>query len=87
MTFIFAVAKLIQRLHWAMRHFIIIFHLVAGLGDPAGDLAQIMIPPINALTRFAVIRCPAKVGRVNIGCDRGFKPMKLIRTDIMRLVN
>ena len=83
---IFAAAKLIQRLHRAVRHFIIIFHLIADFGDPCtSNRVQIMIPPINSLTWFTVIRCPAKVGQLNIGCGAGFKAMRLVRALIMHL--
>ena len=48
-------------------HFIIIFELVGDFGNArAGDRPHVVVPPVDTLIGFAVIRSPAKIGRVNI---------------------
>jgi len=75
-------------LHRAIHNFIIIFHLVADFGDNGpGDRAEIIIPPINAFTRFAIIRCPTKISWINICFGVGLKAVKLIWPYIMHLAS
>ena len=65
---------------------VIIFHLVGDLGHTrTGDGSHVVVPPINAFARFAVIRRPAKIGRVDIGGQPLFKPVKLIWPNKMHL--
>lgn len=68
--------KLIEFLTGKMGNLIIIFQLIGGLGYPCpGHRAQIMIPPVYALSGLSVIRRPAKISRVNIGSKTFFKTM------------
>ena len=40
-----------------------------------------MIPPINMLTRFAIIRFTNKISLINISGGAGFKDMELVYYD------
>ena len=65
-------------------YLVVIFHLIGDLGHArAGDGAHIVIPPVDAFTRFAVIRRPAKIGRVDVGGQPFFKPVQLVGADEM----
>ena len=49
-------------------HFIIVFHLVGSLGNTGtGYRAQVVIPPVDSFTGFAIIRGPTEIRRVDIG--------------------
>ncbi len=68
------------------RYLVVIFHLVGDLGNArAGDRAKIVIPPVDAFSRLAIVRCPAEIRRVNVRGQALFKAMQLIRADEMHL--
>ena len=67
-------------------NFIVIFQLVRGFANTsAGDAAKVVIPPLNPFTSPAIIRGPAKIGRIDIGGQTLFEAMQLIGPDKMHL--
>ena len=65
---------------------VVILHLVGDLGDAgAGDRAHVVIPPVDAFARFAVIRGPAEIGGVDVGGQAFLKPVHLVGADEMHL--
>ena len=65
---------------------VVVFHLVGDFGHArACDRPHVVIPPLDPLARFAIIRGPAEIRWVNIRCHAFFKPMQLIRPDKMHL--
>ena len=66
--------------------FVVVLHLVGDLGHAgAGDRSQVVIPPVDALARLAVVRRPAEVGRIDIGGQPGLEAVQLIRTHEVHL--
>ena len=86
LVFIGLTGELIEFLGGVEGHLIIIFHLVGGLRN-AGTRhrTQIVIPPVNAFTGFAIIRRPAKIRRIDIGRQPLLEAVQLIRPDKMHL--
>ncbi len=65
---------------------IVIFHLIGNLGHPGpGDRPKVVIPPVDPLAGFAIIRGPAEIGGVNIGRQALFEAVQLIGADEMHL--
>ena len=83
---ILAARQIINLARRVIGNLIIIFHLIGDFGHTrAGDRPHIVIPPINPLTGFAIIRRPAKIGGINIRRQTLLEPMHLVRTDEMHL--
>ena len=81
-----AARQVIDLLHRLMRHVVVIFQLVGNLGDTrAGDGTKVVIPPVDPLTRFAIIRGPAKIGGVDVGGQTLFKAVQLVGADKVHL--
>ena len=67
-AFIMAARKLVQFLHSEIRDLVVIFHLVGNLGHASTrHRAHVVVPPVDALAGFAVIRRPAEIGGIDVG--------------------
>ncbi|MCY1238204.1 hypothetical protein D9M72_509290 [compost metagenome] len=65
---------------------VVIFHLVGDLGDAgAGDRAEIVVPPVDALAGLAIVWRPAEIGRVDVGRQPFLEAVQLVRADEMHL--
>ena len=65
---------------------IVVFHLVGNLGHACtGDGPHVVIPPIDPLTRPAVIGGPAEIGGVDVGGQAFLEPVQLIGANEMHL--
>ena len=65
---------------------VVILHLVGGFGDArAGDRAEIVIPPVDALAGLAVIGRPAEIGGIDVRGQPLLEAVQLVRTDEMHL--
>ena len=78
--------EIINLSHRVIGDLVIIFELVGDLCHPCpGDGSHIVIPPVDPLARFAIIRRPAEIRRVDIRGQPLFEPVQLIGTDKMHL--
>ena len=85
-AFIFPAREIIHLARRVIGHFVIELHLVGNLGNTGPRYrAHIVIPPFDPLARFAIVRRPAKIWRVNISGQAFFETMQLIRPDEMHL--
>src|SRR3546814_11358954 len=67
---------------------VIVFELIGDLGDAgAADGAEVVIPPVDALARLAVIRGPTEVGGVDLGGRRIIETTKLGGADEVHLAD
>ena len=65
---------------------VVIFKLVGDLGHArAGHRAEVVIPPVDAFARLAVVRRPAEIARVDIGGQPLFEAVQLVRANDMHL--
>ena len=65
---------------------VVILHLVGDLGDAgAGDRAQIVVPPVDALAGLAIVRRPAEIGGIDVGGQPLLETVQLVRPDEMHL--
>ncbi|OIQ73123.1 hypothetical protein GALL_452420 [mine drainage metagenome] len=68
-------------------------HPLAGVEHPvrveharrAGDRAEVVIPPVDPLARFAVIGGPAEIGGVDVGGEAFLEPVHLVGADKVHL--
>ena len=78
--------EVVDFLHRLVADVIVIFELIGDLGHArAGDGAEVVIPPIDALVWFAVVWGPAEIGGVDIGGQPVFKAVHLIGADEVHL--
>ena len=69
-----------------MGDLVVVFHLVGDLCHTrAGDGAEVVVPPVDPLARFAVIRGPAEVGGVDVRGQALLEAVKLVGADEMHL--
>src|SRR3546814_6094833 len=65
---------------------VIVFELIGDLGDAgAADGAEVVIPPVDALARLAVIRGPTEVGGVDVGGQPALEAVELVGADAVNL--
>ncbi|MNE82951.1 hypothetical protein D3C80_1797240 [compost metagenome] len=65
---------------------VVILHLVGDLGNAgAGDGAEIVIPPVDALARLAIVRRPAEIGGIDVGRQTLLETVQLIRANEVHL--
>ena len=65
---------------------VVILHLVGDLCNAgARDGAEIVIPPVDPLSRLAIVGGPAEIGGVNVRRQPLFEAMQLVRPDEMHL--
>ncbi len=83
-AFIMTTRKIVELGFCLIGDFIVILELIGDFcRSSTGDRAKIMIPPVNTFARLAIIRCPAKIGRINVCRQALFKAVQLIRADKM----
>jgi hypothetical protein len=83
---VFAAAVIIDLAYRLKGDVVVILHLVGDFRDASpGDGAHVVIPPVNPLSRLAVIRCPAEIGRVNVGGQALLETVHLVRSDKVHL--
>ena len=83
---VFAPRQIIDFAGRIIGNLVVILELVGDLGHTsAGHRPHIVIPPVDPLAGFAVIRCPAEVARIDICGQTFFKAMQLIWSDEMHL--
>ena len=65
---------------------VVVFELVRDLGHAcASDRAEVVIPPVDAFARFAVIGGPAEIGGVDVGGEPFLEAVKLVGADEVHL--
>ena len=85
-TFIFAACIVVNLAGCVICNFVIVFHLVGNFSNArASDRPHVVIPPIYPFTRFAIIRGPSKISRIDV-CGQSFlKPVHLVRAHEVHL--
>ena len=78
--------QLVELLRREEGDLVVIFDLVGGFGDAgAGDRAEIVVPPVDALAGLAVVGRPAEIGRVDVGGEPLLEAVQLVGADEMHL--
>ena len=78
--------QIVKLLLSQMCDLVVILHLVRDLGNASPrHRPHVVVPPVDALAWFPVIRCPTIVRRVDVGRQPFLKSMKLIRPYKMHL--
>ena len=78
--------EVVKFLAGLMGHVVVVFQLVGDLGHArARHRPQVVIPPVDPFPRFAIVRGPAEIGRVNVGGQAFLKAVKLVGADKMHL--
>ena len=81
-----AARQIVELARRVVGNLVVIFHLVGYLGNAgAGDRSHVVIPPVDALARLAVVRGPTEIGRIDVGRQAFFESVQLIRPHEMHL--
>ncbi len=78
--------EVVELLHRLEGDLVVVFELVGDLGDArAGDRAEVVVPPVDALAGLAVVGRPAEIGGVDVGGEPFLEAVQLVGADEMHL--
>ena len=78
--------EIIDLCNGLMRDIVVVFELIGDLGDTgARHGSEVVVPPVDAFARLAVVGRPAEIGRIDVGGQAFLEAVQLIGSDEMHL--